>query len=469
MLDLKFQGFINTAEIADKKWYRIQYGEFASATAARDFLKKSEGIDAFHGAFVQVASESVTFKNTVSTVEIQPEPAKNEEQRAPTATLTEVKDSKAEEETADQGLFGDWLGAKSWLSDQGINYSLSYKGEFVQNFSGGVEEDTAYLGNTDVKMDFDLDKIMGASGLKLYLYALGIHGDDPSSFVGDSFATSNIEGPNVFKLYEVYLEKTLDEQFILSAGAIDLNASYYVTQDSLPFFNSAFGISPSLSETGENGPSIFPVTALAANMKFESKNHFYFQTGVFNALSGNPDYQYDTRFSSGTSEGLLNIYELGYLNSNEDQSTQYSVGAWNYTKPADRVDGSEETDTNWGFYGMINQPIIDKLTGFVKYGMAKETVNETAAATEIGLTYSGICNSRPDDILGLAWAQKTYSIDHRTASDLEKYESVIEVLYDFQVTNGLHIIPDYQLVSNPSGSKTIKDASVGTVRIALDF
>lgn len=336
----------------------------------------------------------------------------------------ETPAESASEEEEEFGLFGDWGGLKPLLGKYGIVPGLGYKGDYVTNMGGGIERKSAYLGNIDVTLDIDLEKLVKAKGLSLSLYGLGNHGDEPTAFVGDSFASSNIEAPSTFKLYEAYLKQNIDDRFSAIFGLRDLNADFYATDSAGNLLNSAFGISSALSQTGVNGPSIFPTAALALTVKYESPTEFYFQTGAFNAKAGDPDQPYGTHINSKVNSGYLFISESGWA---KEGDYKFAVGTWTYSKDQEAIDAAKVGGTNWGFYFLVDHKITDNLSGFIKHGLAAPTVNQFKECSEVGLAYTGLIKSREKDVISLGFARGVPSNDYRDANDATSEENVTEI------------------------------------------
>jgi len=365
-----------------------------------------------------------------------------------------------------RGLCGNWGGIKTHMSDKGYDVNLVYKGEWVANVRGGLERKSTFLGNIDLTLDMDMEKIAGVSGLRVFFYGLGNHGGDPSTFIGDHSVTSNIEAPNTFKLYEAYFQQEIDERFSMLAGLRDLNAEFYVTESSKLLLNSTFGVSKALSQAKPNGPSIFPTTALAINARYESPNGFYFLSGAFNAVAGHPNHPHGTHITTSTNQGYLFIHELGWQN---EEKLKAAVGSWAYTKVQDPVDPANPKDNNWGFYLLLDYPVTAHISAFVRHGIASPHVNDVRAATEVGVATFGLVPGRADDKAVLGFAHMRMSDDYRAQNTTDHNESIVEVAYHAAIRDGLTLIPDYQLVVNPGATTSVSDSNVISVRAEIQF
>lgn len=378
-------------------------------------------------------------------------------------------DSTVEENDENHGLFGDWKGVKTKLINNGFDISLAYKGDYYSIVSGPEEKESGFLGNLDLTFNFDLEKLLGLNGFDFFVYGLGNHGNKPSEKFGDSFVSSNIEAPSTFKIYEAYLKKTFDEEkFVLLFGLRDLNADFYALESSSYLINSSFGVSPLLSQTGVNGPSIFPVTAPAITAKYKSKEHFYFQTGLFNATAGNPDNPKGTHIPMNMKNGNLLIFETGM----ESYSIlkKVSLGLWQYSKQVEAIDQSvEPTYQNYGQYLMLDLAINNEISLFSKFGKASPKVNTFSQSIEAGLVFQSPLNSRPEDTFFIGYSQAEASDDYKAANNSSSYEAVLEAGYKIKVTNGFWITPDYQEVINPGLLGEPNKSSIFILRTNLIF
>lgn len=387
-----------------------------------------------------------------------------------TAPAPAVVKESVEEEEADPALFGDWGGAKSKMKEAGIEIALGYKATTMSVMSGGLKRGTHYFGNVDLTTDLDLEKLAGAKGLTLSLYGLGNHGGTPSEFVGNEAGVDNIEAPSTFKLYEAYLKQQVDDRFILLLGLRDYNADYFSTESSKAFLNPSFGIGTIMAQTGANGPSIFPTTALALNVKYESPSSFYFQAGVFDAQAGDPDNPYGTQITHNHDAGQLLVSELGWAKEEDGVPCKLALGGWKYTVADVAVDTNKSDAQNWGFYLLLDKKLFKGVNGFVRHGIAEKTVNTSEMGTDIGLTFKGLFPSRENDVLGLGATRVQFTDDYKMANGLNKDdETVIELLYRLELPHGIIIQPDLQYVINPGGTDTVDNVWVGATRVEINF
>jgi carbohydrate-selective porin OprB len=164
-----------------------------------------------------------------------------------------------------------WDNLQKQLDNRGIQFGIRYDGEIFTNTSGGLRRGTTYLGNLNLQLTLDAQRLVGWPGATVFLYGLGIHGGHPSRFVGDAQGVSNIEAPAKWKIEEGWIQQNLfGNRFSVLFGRYDLNSEFYRLQSAALFLNSSFGIGPEFSESGVEGPSIFPNTSVGVRFGYSN-------------------------------------------------------------------------------------------------------------------------------------------------------------------------------------------------------
>jgi porin len=255
----------------------------------------------------------------------------------------------------------------------------------------------------------------------------------------------------------------MDDRISVLFGLHDLNSEFYATESAAMFLNPSFGIGRDLSQTGVNGPSIFPYTSLALRLKIEPTEELYIQTAAFGAQSGDPAQPRGTHVRYGSNDGELLITEVG-INGSKERPAKYSIGHWSYTKGAE----------NTGMYFMVDQTLIADFTAFARYGFATQNVNESKDCLTTGLVYKGMFKSRPEDRLGLGMTRVTPTSKFRddseaSATEIRHNETTYEVSYRIEAGHGIAIQPDYQYVQNPGFQRGAKPANVANIRLEVGF
>jgi porin len=381
-------------------------------------------------------------------------------------------------------LSGNWLGLRPKLSDLGLDLAVIYKFEVNRTFRGAKQE-TVTLDNMDLRLSVDLEKMAKMKGATMFFYGIGNHGKNPSEYVGDAQATSNIETKaNGFRLYEAWFQQLLyKDQASILIGLHDLNSEFYTTDTSTLFLNSTFGVGKELSQTGANGPSIFSTTAPAIRFRAEPSKSAYLQAGLFNAQAGDANYPSQTKIKWNPGKGMLFIAEAAYLRGREDDGKapgKYAVGAWTYTRTFDHLTQTVPGTTtplqsnSSGAYLLMDQQVTDSLSAFFRYGIASTKTNQYGNSLGAGLVYVGLIPKRPKDRLGFGIARASAGGEHLAnqlslGNALAKTETAYEFSYRMEVRPGIAVQPDFQIVKNPSLDTVRRSAKVGAIRFELSF
>ena len=281
----------------------------------------------------------------------------------------------------------------------GLKLGLVYDSAAFANLGGGVRPGGTYTSNLNVRLNIDAAALAGWPDTIAYLDAIWLQGGLPSSFIGDAQGVSNISAPNTVKLYEAWVQKNfLENQGSLLAGLYDLNSEFYTLQSAGLFLNSSFGIGPEFSQSGVEGPSVFPDTSVGMRLAFKPIEGVVLRAAVLDGVPVDRPNGSRGVFESG--DGALFVGEVAFLDRPELRATPWSgrfrlgrqallggydqktaIGAWYYT--ASFADLSEKQPDGQpvrhrgsaGFYVLTDQLLYRdpehserKLTGFVQAG-----------------------------------------------------------------------------------------------------
>lgn len=381
-------------------------------------------------------------------------------------------------------MLGSWGGKRAALEEKGLSFELVYTGEMATNHEGGMKRDSVYLGNVDVTVTMDTEKAGLWKGGTFFVYFLNNHGGDPTQdYIGDLQTASNIEAPNVTRLYEIWYEHRFEGEkpFSLLIGQHDMNSEFNVTEYGGLFLNSSFGIEPDISA---NAPvSIFPLAAPAIRLKWEPTKTSYMMAAAYDGDPGDPlDDKDPSDWHLSSDEGAMTILEIGLNRSEEKEggtpAGSYKAGFWYHTDEFEDVadtDGSGnpvEHSGNYGLYLLIDQKLFTDKTGgelgfFLQAGGAPDDRNVVDFYLGGGIHYQGLIPGRGEDTFGLAVAQASISDKLRKNTAMEGHETTVELTYRAQITPWLAIQPDLQFIKNPGADPTFDDAIVSLLRFEV--
>ncbi|MFO1436172.1 MAG: carbohydrate porin [Gammaproteobacteria bacterium] len=373
----------------------------------------------------------------------------------------------------------------------GINLDLIYKGDVQSVVSGGVNDNTNYLGTIDVQLTLDGDQLFHIPGATVFLYLLNHHGGHPNDHVGSVQGVNNIEAPvAATKLYEAWIEKCwFEDRLSLRFGLYDTNTEFYVNDAAGLFIHPAFGMGQEMAQAGLNGPSAYPYTSLTARALVKPTEWSYLQFAVADGVPGDVDRPRGTHVDLDEKDGTLQLGELGLiLPAASDAGSargKIGFGGWRFTMPFDDVsdvdvDGNPIRDDNYGIYALADYRIYTEspqddqgLTLFARCGYANDRVNQTDHAFEIGAAYLGLLPGRDVDQLGFGISAARNGSPFRAANigvngdALDKFEITYELAYKAIVSDHLSLQPLAQYVDNSDPG--IDDALVLGMRAQLAY
>lgn len=285
-------------------------------------------------------------------------------------------------------------------------------------------------------------------------------------YVGDQQVVDNIEAADALTPYEAWVAYSAKGgRLDFRLGLIDLNRDFDVQEAGALFLNSSQGVGPDLSQTGSNGPSIFPVTGLAVTMAWRASETWGVKLGVFDGAPGGEADPSQASLKLSASDGALVIGEV----ERRAGPTTLRVGLWSYTAAYDAIDpNSAPRRDNWGGYALLEDEIVAARAGsgalraWARLGFSNGQINPVNVYVGGGLVRDDVW--RPGDGLGLAVAQARYSRPARGAYELTAAETTFELTYRFAITSHLEAQPNLQMVLDPSGDRHLRDVLVAGVR-----
>jgi porin len=371
-------------------------------------------------------------------------------------------------------LTGDWGGARSALNETGIGLKVLYRTDQMSNLNGGSELRSGSINHLDLMLSVDAGAAFGLDGMLLSAHVIANNGGSISKWVGDAQMVSNLEAPKLTKLYQLWINQSFaGDHLSVLLGLYDLNSEFYVTPGAGLFLNGSHGVGKELSQTGQNGPSIFPNTSLAMRV-LGTFNGAYVQAAVLDGCPGTRENPLSPSFSWNADEGVLAIAEAGITSDEGEGNLRYrfAVGAWWYPPSV------EVPIPNGGGYLMAEQQCFREgsgdqgLSAFVRWGIADLRVNRFRSHVGLGAVYTGLLPGRDDDRFGvaLALARRNDRFGTDDPDVLERSaEMSIEMTYRIQLVPSIAIQPDFQYVIGPGCATCLDNASVLGVRLEASF
>lgn len=387
-------------------------------------------------------------------------------------------------------LTGQWGGLRDRWEAAGIDLDLIYTGEVLRNTKGGIDQGSEYLDNIDLTLALDAEKLWGMQGGTLYLYIISNNGGAPGDHVGAAQGVTNIEAPSTTKLYEAWYEQGFGDegQMSLLFGLYDLNAEFDLMPSSRLFINPSHGIGPEFSQSGINGPSIFPTTSLGLRFRSSIASHGYLLAAIWDGVPGDPGNHHGTHIKLGNGDGTLMAIEAGVnvasaIEEDGRPDGKVGLGFWRYSAEFDDL---TETDVhgnpvrrsnNQGLYLLseyaLTREAEDPMQGlsiFARAGIANDDINPASRYMSLGLIYTGPFEGRDGDRIGLAAGTLFNGDKYVALTGADEKEMAIELTYSAIIAPWLAVQPglQYNILKPPADPEMHNSLLVG-MRFEIAF
>ncbi len=372
-------------------------------------------------------------------------------------------------------LTGEWLGARGWLRDRGIEFEGSYTADLSRPFRGGVHQDTAYRHWADLNGTFDVEKLVGLPGATVLFDAYSIWGDFGTRDVGDFQYYSNIDNPtDQLQLAELWWQQKLFGGALrLKLGKIDANSEFAFVDAGGDFINSSAGMSPTIFTM-----VTWPDPGTGALAFVDPEGPFYAGVGVFDGAAAATGAKIGKRGPKTFFQGSSDHFVIGEIGVNWDARARFgpgrvAAGPWYHSASFERFDGTSAGGTG-GFFALFEQRVfafeLEREEGmrdvrlFGQYGWAEPDMSPANHHASLGVLVTGPFAFRASDTTGamVTWVD----LSDQDAAGFSANETAVELFYRLQLTPFFSLKPDLQIIDNPNG---IHDDTVvvGTLRFEV--
>lgn len=362
------------------------------------------------------------------------------------------------------GLFS----APVTAQDEGkaVRFGATNITDVLGNVDGGLQRGLRVMDKVDLTVTY-LGDDNGLSGFSVFVDGQMTDGADLSGkLVGAAQAVSSLEAPAQVRLANAWMAWQREGKLGVKLGVIDLNTEFDVQATGALFLNSAFGIGPDFSQSGQNGPSIFPSTGMGLVSWWFPGGHWQLKGGVFEGAPGDPAHPGRTNFSLTGDEGALVVLEA---RNRITENFVLGAGAWRYTASLPAIDPVRgNLSGNGGLYAIADGLVYAApqgegagLSAWLRLGWADARINAIATTVNGGLVYSAPFGRQKDQI-GLSAARAWFGGPARDVLAMGKTETVLEATYSLAVNSHFSLQPDIQYVISPSGGPAPDAVIVGS-------
>lgn len=412
-----------------------------------------------------------------------------------------------------QYLLGDWNGKRNNLSDQGIDFNLSFTNETATNIDGGFNDDSTVRNANQWTFGttLDLEKLSGWQNTQA---KISISKRDGRSLSTDRIADprtgqfSNVQeisgrGP-VWRLSQASIQKGFEQQGItVKLGRMNMGEDFNSAPcefQNLTLCGSQVG--KTVSELWYN----WPITVWAANIKYDLNSASTLALGVYESNPENTKRSKGFNLSTDGSKGVLIPVEWVWRPQPNGLNGIYRFGAFYST--ADAIDVlrdaqgeaqllAQQRQVHSGKYNtwfvaqqQLTQHSDDPkrgLTFFLNLNINDRATSELLGSQQIALQYKGLFDARPNDSIGLGVSRTEVNKQLRARQRLENEinqitdyqnpayvpiqydETNVELNYTFNWSSSVMLRPNLQFVHQAGGLKEIKDAWVFGLTTRLNF
>lgn len=375
----------------------------------------------------------------------------------------------------DDKATGAWSGERERLDQAGISINAQLVLEGFENSRGGVRSGAVAASTFDLNLTVDTAKAFHLEGGEFYVDLEDHAGRNPSTaLAGDLQVFDKLNSDPYLQVFELWCQQELfDGKLRLKLGKIDANTEFSVIDNGLPFLNSSTQVTPTIF--------MFPTTPdpmPGAALFFTPVKSWYSSFGAFYAnrsetfgdLTGHPQNVQPAK------NGMFLIGETGLRWEHSpvfDADGNLKLGVWGDTGTFTRLSGGEQTGAH-GVYAIADQtlwrPRGDSPQGgrgvrvFLECGRTQGNLNDIDRSITGGATWTGLCEKRPDDVLGFSANNAHLSPE---AALPYSHELALESLYRVQLCKWATLMPDLQYIIHPGGRHP--DALVGTLQLTIQF
>lgn len=371
-------------------------------------------------------------------------------------------------------LTGEWFGARTWLRDHGVEVEGFYIGDTSYPLRGGVREVTAYRHLADLRGIFDMEKLAGIPGGRLFVEAYSIWGDFGAGDVGDFQVYDNIDNPkDRLQVAELWWQQQFaSERIRIKLGKFDANSEFALPDAGGDFIGSSAGFSPTIFTM-----ATYPDPSTGALAFAYPKGPFYAGVGLFDG-SAVHGAKVGKRGPKTFFTNASDYFVIGEIGLRWDETARFgpsriALGPWYHSADFQRWNGTQAGETG-GFWALFEQRVLRigpqrdegtrEVRVFGQYGWADSSISPANHHASLGVLWVGPLASRATDTTGVLvnWVD----LADQDAAGFAGNEVSLELFYSLQLTPFFSLKPDLQLIDTPSGAH-VPSVWVGTLRFEI--
>lgn len=385
-------------------------------------------------------------------------------------------------------FFGDWLGLRSCLAENGVTVGLNYVADILGNPVGGRSRGFAYTGSMGLDVMADLEELARLEGWQFHTAVVWRAGTSLSrDKIDNVFNVAQVYGGQNVRLYALDLRREFDDgRYLVKFGRIAQGDDFLSSPLYWNYVNNAFDGNP--VAVFFNAPmQAYPNATWGAMFKAEPLETWYGQAGIYGAdtdLNRNSAHGLDWGFQFN--KGAFIIAQTGYRRNQGSGDTglpgTYSIGGYYVTGRFDRFTNPQSVRGTYGTYIMLEQMLYRHgaaeagrgLTGWSTLLLAPSDRSQMPLFVSGGLVYHGLLPARAKDVTAFGFVYGGFSGDLREmqgqlGAPQQRYETVLELTHRIQMNEWFYIQPDVQYIINPGGARQYSNALVFGAQVGITF
>ncbi len=434
--------------------------------------------------------------------------------------LISMKTSQAETALADwwEGRYasGDWLGARTALSERGIDLRVNWRANFLGIVDGGVEQHGGFDQEINFDANIDAAKLTGWEGLEGLELTGNLRWREATYSINQYAGTDSTFRPSAYtggagwRLRKFYATYTTPEflgvkNLVTVSGGWQVPTDLFLVQPESKLFvnqsiRTAKGINPNLPWGGS-------FSTWGGYLKVQPNAWFYAQGGLYLAYPFGPNpLNHGLSFAGYQIDPSLNgVYGIGEVGATpkigpDALAGKYAAGFIYWGVEHRGFDGTTR-DGQFQFYWQADQHLFRETSGeagvpvdgksakapvkptkrnpqglylFSTINFAPPVNNAMPFYALAGLVYRGLIPHRDEDQAGVAFAYGSYSFDAQQLDESRgraprTYQAVLEADYRFQLNTFAYVQPTVQYIIRPGGRGLVQNDTIIGLHLGVNF
>lgn len=419
--------------------------------------------------------------------------------------------------TENEQASGNWFGQRDFLTEHGINFSLTYTSDIAGNPVGGIHPGgCTYADVFALASLLETEKLFGWHGGYFTISVMELNGQNLSrQNVGNLFWVQETYAVETIHFNEFsYEQKFLDERASLKFGRIiagnefDISpldflymnaaingnpAALWVNGNISSYFNSVWGSRlkvelPSSTVARLGAYQVTPFTRNGLNWNFYPENGVmllaqYGWTPEFFKPPACADEQNNKTVAPASANSSCNN-AISSINNSSPKGFMghYWMGGYYSTAEYSQFNSSIPAANSFGLYWHADQvvykPNLNNNVGLILWSdyvfCPQENISALPFEVNAGAVYTGLIPGRENDFTTFGVIYGNFSSNYANAQQqlgngYPTYELVLESGYRINLTKFSYIQPDVQWIVNPGGTGNIPNALVLGAEVGVVF